>query len=862
MASHPKMYDDNGSSSSFRSRDEDTNDASCLVNASMFNQWRSKYVDELEFGGWNIDMVKFAIATTYESYGPLKTAIRRGIPDIIKHYIWIKANEADRFYIEHPNFYKNSFEATFGFNVPEEMGDYCPTFCGGLLGLQLDILNTPATPCDLDDNIIGLFFILNIKNADNDTIYSYSRFNSDFGYQPNFWDKFKSLSLFGESKRVLGTKQRGNSATTVIGSQSMSGKFPDLYKDNRDIPLDLDDKKQKKLPKGDGKIQNKNDISEYLSVISSESMNQKRLMKSAMIKIRNLSTDQHKPGINTDKTRQMSDTFIFTKNYEWIPPPPSHHSEIMGSYISIPDHSSAKTTEKKRFLWIRKLFKKLGWMCMIKDKNATHDLTVTSNTNLPLEPNFNYVHQFSAIPEIMGNSTPNMQGSDTSLSRDSETSIPISTLPSGSTISPVTSTMGSNTTLNSSVYKLTDVTYLTILLTDDGIREVKRILWCLNSYFSSKVEFLPIIPSLCCILLIYMSPEAAFCVLYRLILKATNSMGNDCGERFLFCDRKGFMIFVNYVQSLMNSNLRKLVSHLQRLKVDLSAWIARAVQHGFSEILPFDYILRIYGDFLFEGESVFCRYCLALLKVERSRLLKCKRREEAEKILYHIGLSKNLNIDQVTKMAYSFRLRLYDNSYKSLDVISPYFMQVKMKTFYRPRLSAASSIIPDNLWELLWTWILPTYRIFDPEKIYSSDSHGSSMMGLIKRVYESLKKPCPALLFVKTTKLDVFGCFIPILLDSPIKGHFTPTDGTSQQNTFVFTLSNPEKIYRWTGNNTTGIKISKDGIIVGARDPAFVLDKALGNGHTAPSVSFNSPCLVSSNTGYFSTLLLELWTLT
>ncbi|PHJ15106.1 tld protein, partial [Cystoisospora suis] len=62
-------------------------------------------------------------------------------------------------------------------------------------------------------------------------------------------------------------------------------------------------------------------------------------------------------------------------------------------------------------------------------------------------------------------------------------------------------------------------------------------------------------------------------------------------------------------------------------------------------MLPLDFVLRIYGAFLYEGVNVFFRYSVALLKLLESSLLDCTHHEAAEDVLYNCGDDPLITLD-------------------------------------------------------------------------------------------------------------------------------------------------------------------------------------------------------------------------
>ncbi|KAK2198402.1 bifunctional TLDc domain/Rab-GTPase-TBC domain superfamily/Rab-GTPase-TBC domain [Babesia duncani] len=756
--------------------------------------------------------------------------MRRGVPDIIKHYIWIKANNADRFYMNHSNFYKHAFKATFG-----------AAFSGFSLTFW-ERRRRPVTWILIAKALVRSCPFCAFIGAES--FYNSDHAKSDLGDEYNYWGRNSLDTASTRGSMFRSSSLRSRSKTKVSNQMYHTANLP---LDQKQVPQNNNNMRPDVILE-DEEVSQKS-LGEYLTNLHKEHLVQNRMIRSTMAEIRQTPSQINRVYRDYDKYRQLSDTFLIYKHN--FPPPPTHHEKLVGARMNSFDLLK-KPVNIKPPPW-RRLFSRkskgtisslwqrfvLALIARLRFKNLVgfckRRCSSRQYTNEPRSlVNVEDLEKEAEDPSE--NTEPTLELTNVNLSRHVKSKA-----------------------FGSSVYKLTDVIEFSILLAPEGIVEVKRMLWCLNCTFGSHVEFLPIIPSLCCLLVIYMAPDAAFCVLHCLLNRAVDSMDKDCGQRFLFCTRSGFVVLVKYVLGVSRRAMKKLVAHLQFLNVDLAAWIARAVQYGFSHMLPFDYIVRIYGNLLFEGEEVFCRYCLAILKACQPTLLKCATRTEAETCLYRIGLDQKLNIDEVTKVAYSFRLRQINEKYKNSNAPSPYLMPVKIKTFYRPRLAGSSLVFPDHAWESLWGWIAPAYRILDPIRTFSTQADGSGLIALVKRLRE-FKKPCaPGLLFLSTQCGSILGCFIPQVLSEPNQGQYTSNSLVLQHDSFVFTMGPQEQVYKWSGKNSSGIHLSIDQIMVGGNGPALIISKRFDRGYSAECASYNSPQLTALQ--YFDILVAELWLL-
>ncbi|KJP85080.1 hypothetical protein AK88_05288 [Plasmodium fragile] len=403
------------------------------------------------------------------------------------------------------------------------------------------------------------------------------------------------------------------------------------------------------------------------------------------------------------------------------------------------------------------------------------------------------------------------------------------------------------------VYNLDDATELTALLNDNGKHEIKKLLWAINNNFGNDIEFAPIIPNLCIILLIYFKASVVYCIMHCLIKKGIDTIKNKELPFFIY-KRKDFVKYVKYILNSFIQFLPKCYHYLRKLNFDLAAWTARCIQDGFSRMLPFDFVLRIYGIYIFEGQKTLCLYCLALLKFFETDLLKCTNIEQVENILYHICMHPYLTINELTQIAYRFKLKSKEKQLKfSTKCPSPYLMNVKMKTFYRPRLNDNSRLINSLHWQNIWERIPSNLRSLDPCLTYCSKKDGYSFHVLVERTEKNKRKPM--ILILKTFDYDLMGFFCPFSLTRDLNF----VNCSDKSSAFLCTFNTHFKFYKWSGKNNTLVLI-RDGIYIGGNDIALFIDKDFKVGKTHSSESFFSPPLISAGRD-FHIMDIEVWNL-
>ncbi|PFH37153.1 hypothetical protein BESB_036110 [Besnoitia besnoiti] len=406
------------------------------------------------------------------------------------------------------------------------------------------------------------------------------------------------------------------------------------------------------------------------------------------------------------------------------------------------------------------------------------------------------------------------------------------------------------------VYELEDVTEFHVLLTEEGKEKARRLLWCLNALHGA-IEFCPVLPPLACVLLLYFEEDATYVILHCLLKAAVQKERNNHDAPFMPFRRKDFVRFVKVITATISHRLPRLYAHLRSLTIDVAAWVARGVQDGFARMLPFDFVLRIYGAFLYEGANVFYRHCVALLKLLEPSLLACTNYEAAEDVLYNCGDDPAVTLSGLSKTAYRYKLRV-DAPFHKLDVAfpTPYLMTTRMRQFHRPRLRHESRILQPRHWEAVWNWLPENQRMLVPTLQYSSDKHGMSITAMLQRLTLFLRSPM--LLVLMTTDQEIVGFFspFPLRLDAKSAASSAPLDIS-----FVCQLEPEQEAFWWTGANALFMNVTHKQIVIGGNDVAIFVDQDLRKGQSRKSASFGSPRLVRDELGDFLITLVEIWIL-
>lgn len=175
---------------------------------------------------------------------------------------------------------------------------------------------------------------------------------------------------------------------------------------------------------------------------------------------------------------------------------------------------------------------------------------------------------------------------------------------------------------------------------------------------------------------------------------------------------------------------------------------------------------------------------------------------------------------------------------------------------YIPKITSPSILLNECLITDLSAY-LPTKCVgYDVKLVYSSNTNGTSLRTLYREVsrYETDDfKNMPYLLLIQDQKNTVFGA----LLSDPIKIN-NNYYGTGES--FVFSLKNEFKIYKWSSINNFIIYACNEYLSIGGGNgqTAIWIDESLDNGRSSCCETFNNDILSFDEDFHCSGV--ELWT--
>lgn len=771
-----------------------------LVNAALYRAARSPDVNADETLNWTSQMISLVKNRTMsvDIGSTLQTAIRRGVPDALKHALFFSAQDAHAFKAKYPKYYNDQLHHTFGAKIPNEFHHRVPTFSGGFLGIEEEILGTPLDVEQLE--VEHRFTIRRSEISWTDlhllSTNEASGDNSQRSHDDDSWGSETDIDAYDAHTDDASLKYRSYLKYPQAGtpSQPASPNVLPHYRNGRQL-----------RPPG---LQAGTPREEHSSTSWRSSL------------LNPLVPHAH---------RGASETSSPTSGQSPLPgagsPAPSLPSaagepspRAVGSGSLRQNELRSRSSRRRRFLrYCRRTF-----CCSRGDTAMTGSITDLRDEALLPNPISQCMQRLETLPPEPNSSV---------LLRDEGVR---------------------------DVYRVESITHLHHYLSEHGLTAVKRLLWCVNATFPD-IEFCPLLPNLLCICLLYLTEADTFVLVTCLVKAARRAAGDHDEMLFMPYRRTEYVRFVKFVVAVASKCVPKLMQHLASLQVDVAAWMAKIMADGLVRTVSFDALLRIYGSFLFEGVKVIQRYCLAILKINEHRLLRCTSKTEAIDTLYstkdHVRPSQ---INSLTKIAFRISVKWNKGGitkYTSYDLPTPFLTGVKVQRFYRPRLRESSAIIPDADWQYIWGWLPHGCRILDLFLSWRSDRDGMSLLALEKKLHSVQNQPMVFLL--RTQQSEVIGGFCEATFTSKKK----LLHNLDRSTTCVFQVRPTPNAYWWSGANQMFIELTPDFIVVGGDSVAIYIDRDVHRGRCRPSASFDCPQLAGNDLGDFLISSMEVWTL-
>lgn len=349
-------------------------------------------------------------------------------------------------------------------------------------------------------------------------------------------------------------------------------------------------------------------------------------------------------------------------------------------------------------------------------------------------------------------------------------------------------------------------------LSEEGVQQLHKILAILH-HTNPDITFSPLLYPLLSLFLHYMGPSDAYNCIYGLLTSKETyiiqtKVAYEASKRVLRDLTKKFAKSA-YVHMVRNCNTKEIDTLF-----DLWLW-------WLFSYLPSHYLIRIVDCYLLEGVKILYRTALSILilftkysgkrsrgtprefntssSVSQNLQQFCQEMPVKIEKLLKVGFGiRGLTRKEIKKLQLKHEMFLNSRNFLNHEMhqVNSHHSMVRSTSgplaLHNP--STNSSFISADMLYTIWTWLPPRFAVCQPELLYTSEEHGTSLMTLYTRV-ESYQ---PTLIFIKTTNDEMFGAFCSSYWrDRRQSSKNLSYFGTGE--TFLFTLSPQKKKYEWVG---------------------------------------------------------------
>ncbi|KAH7972669.1 hypothetical protein HPB52_014998 [Rhipicephalus sanguineus] len=362
------------------------------------------------------------------------------------------------------------------------------------------------------------------------------------------------------------------------------------------------------------------------------------------------------------------------------------------------------------------------------------------------------------------------------------------------------------------------------LLSAEGQRRAERVLF-VTSVSHPFVTYCPILHPVVSLLLHYLPEEQTYECVCALV---DNTAAQHLSQTRLMHDISTHTL-VKLTKRLAKKTYSRLLRKIQRedemenIFCTWQLWIFRG--------LPFYHLVRVMDCFLMEGVRALYRFAMAILilyvkgnskeypsKSFLSRVFRSKKAKKKvahdERESYVQGISAKLLNQQHLKSEIHVRSRSSGRTRASSENssgvgggrhlhVASSCLSVKNDKYSATRAVSVgliglanfrSEVLTGEQMAIVWNWLPARITMLEPEVVYSTNRHGSSLASLFA-LTDSRE---PTVLAVLTTRGDRFGAYCSVRwLERKGMTYF----GTGE--TFLFTFVPEPRRFAWVGTDST-----------------------------------------------------------
>jgi len=146
------------------------------------------------------------------------------------------------------------------------------------------------------------------------------------------------------------------------------------------------------------------------------------------------------------------------------------------------------------------------------------------------------------------------------------------------------------------------------------IVEFLHVIWSQNRH----IEFSPLIPTVSCLLLLYLEPQLAYLSLQSMINRSIDD------SWYFTLSKEQFLASVQGFRDLAEAKCPNIVTHAEKLGLNVSQIGLALFPVFFLPFTPIQVALTVFDSFVSEGRKVLVRFCLSLFIQEQKQLLQTK----------------------------------------------------------------------------------------------------------------------------------------------------------------------------------------------------------------------------------------------
>jgi hypothetical protein len=394
-------------------------------------------------------------------------------------------------------------------------------------------------------------------------------------------------------------------------------------------------------------------------------------------------------------------------------------------------------------------------------------------------------------------------------------------------------------------------------LNEQGLYALKKMMWVIKKT-EFQLTYQPMVPQIAALLLTFMSEGDTYSLLKIMLAESKTLL--DESHQYKAQEMRGLRWhltlnqddYEKFIQSFYENigskskSFNKIQAHGQKIGFDINKMFQDMFKNLFFTWLPLNLVLRIFVCYMNEGVKIYYRMGYAALRNLKKEILAHKDPNTMKEMIR----SKLMNLDdkagkKLIKQGFSLSLKTIKKEFSKLEVDTTSLL--KAKIVYRPHLSRSSSIVKDDAFETLWEWIPNTYKLSDPELVYSSYKDGFSLKSVLQKCAD-YDKAC-MIVIIKSDCNTIFGAFVTDMFHSAGVGKNLGND-----ESFVFVLFPYDKKFPCQQKDGTHLVCTREYFAIGDGNdgPAIHLDEELLKGHTYCSETYKNPQFNGKNNKFES----------